>query len=420
MTSLYRDTSPRTDVSAREVVGFPIPEANMMAPVTDSDLRPGQNWPPNRVRSRVSRLRAYDNLYKGDFRDHVMDSKVLTVPVNYCERIPNVITSLLMTSDPQVPEADLPAIQSMLADAILNCIVYGRAYMTRYFDEYSSLETTRFYESTEGIWRVEQLTQARQSDFDYDDDGRYNTIAVTKYNVDSDIGTYEEYEWNNGTIEQMLLSESVDASYVYVDRAPVRNFWGSSLLDLIGPLVVELSLRVSGAGRTIAQNEHPLLVVPVAVADVNDFSNVALPAALPDSDKPDVVKDLKALRDHDVAWTPDAVHLPQYVEWGGQAMAASFNMMETLGEELAMMTGLPRALSSGSELPSGIALKRLLITLYASTRQLHNAVHVEAQELYGPFEWPHAFDLDEQQAQEMMLDAQAAMDNEEEDDDDSQ
>ena len=78
-------------------------------------------------------------------------------------------------------------------------------------------------------------------------------------------------------------------------------------------------------------------------------------------------------------------------------MESSFNMLMLLAEEIAMVTGLPRSMvGGGPDQSSGVALKRLMFTLYATTRQLFTLLHTIAQEIYGTFGWDNPFEVDDE------------------------
>jgi len=191
-----------------------------------------------------------------------------------------------------------------------------------------------------------------------------------------------------------------DGTVAIIDRPPRRYGFGRSLYESLIPPVVASALRLAGVERTIAQNEHPLLAIPVANADgPSALGAEGQPSTLSGFSKPAVVRAAQAIRDHDVIWSPDGLKLPQYVEWGANNMSSSFEMLQVLADEVSVLTGVPRMLTSGAEMPSGIAMKRALYALYATTKQLFNLLHTAAEDVYGAeFEWPNPFDAEDDAA----------------------
>lgn len=405
LDSLFEETRTRPPVRDRVVQGFPFVRANLSVPVSLADFAPGAYWPPTKLNWRRDRLEHYDRLYNGDFSRHLADPNSGNLFVNYFERIPTLIAAILLTSDPEVDEGEVGMVARFLSDAAVNAMVYGRAYLVRIGEELMSPQTT-------GCWDGEEdgtlfmLTLSTTADAV---DGRPNRAHLAMIDADGETvvtrtqswqgGALNPNDWSTGgTFGPILEGPNSDpGTFACVDRPPRRDGWGKSLFDLIGPIVVALAARMAGIERTVAQHEEPMLAIPIANADTaTALGSGDGPSTLGEFTKPAVVKAAQALRDHSVIWSPDGVRQPTYIEYDG-AMSASFDLVNQLLEELAQMTGLTRAMIGGDELPSGIAMKRLLFSLWASTRALQTSLHEAGQTVYGSsFEWPNAFEVDEE------------------------
>ena len=347
LDSLFEQTRPRAPSTERVVRRFPLKRVNMLAPVGADDFTPGKKWPPTRVTARQRRLQLFDDLFDGDLTHFVGDPKSASLVVNYFERIPSIIAAILLTSDPQVPRDDSLMVRRLLSDGAINSIRSGRAYLIRAGDNLASAETSFCYDAPdEGAWCITRGTSIAS-----DGDPDYATVVY----VQNGLVLTRRQEWTNATFGRTLgtfgavIDEATDEGAVaVVDRPPRRYGFGRSLFESLAPLVIAQAIRLAGIERTIAQNEHPLLAIPVANADVGTaLGSEGQPSGLQQFGKPQAVKAAQAMRDHDVIWSPDGVSLPKYVEWGGTATSASFELLQILAEEISVLTGLPRSLVGG-------------------------------------------------------------------------
>ena len=409
MTTLnVDDVFSRTRVRApaldRIVRGFPLPRVNMTAPVGPGDFDPGKRWPPTRVQARGQRLATFDDWFDGDITGFVGDKTSATLVVNYFERIATVFAAILLTSEPAVPLVDRQMVRMLLSDAAVNALRSGRAYMIRAGDTLASTETSSCFDGPSGrdAWCVTRSTSLEATDSKPDQ-------ATVVYAQEGLVVTRLQ-AWQSGTVGRttgqfgpILDTTTLDGDVARVDRAPRRFGFGRSLFESMAPVVIAQAIRLAGIDRTIAQNEHPLLAIPIANADAaTSLGSEGAPSKLRDFGKPEVVKAAQAMRDHDVIWAPDGVSMPKYVEWGATSTSASFELLQVLAEEISVLTGLPRALVGGGELPSGVAMKRLLFALYATSRHLWGELHDAGQKVYGAeFDWPHPFDVDEEAGRAM-------------------
>ena len=273
--TFYGAASTRNAARDRLVSGFPLPEVNMTAPVGPDDFTEQSSWPPTRVKARIDRLNLYEEMWRGDITRFVKDPTAANLVMNYFRRVPTVITALLLSKDPGVPQDQMITTQMMLAEGSINGFRSGRAYITMVDGEIASPETSKVYDGVNGeIYVLETSTTVdSQSDLD-------NRLAVTA--ITSDGGSLKyTYEWTGGTIQGLLEGPEVGSgSWRLIDRPPRYNRFGTSMYDDLGPPLVGLALRLSGNERVIEKNLHPLTLMPLALADFSAFGSEGLPRRL--------------------------------------------------------------------------------------------------------------------------------------------
>ena len=393
MSTFYSQARTRADARDRLVTGFPLKPVNMLAPVGPADFAAGSMWPPSRALPRAERLQAYDALYLGDITSFVNDKTAANLVMNYFERVPTVITGLLMRKDPIVPEADLTMVQQFLSEGAMNAFRSGRAYFTKVGDKISSPQTSSVYDGENGeVYVVTTSTTLATPD------GQPDTVSIDAVTPDGQALTWV-HEYSMGRIEALIEGPTADAGGLAIaDRPPRFNGWGKSLYDSLGPPVVTMALRLSSIDRIIEKNSHPLTLFPIALTDYSSFGSEGSPAQ-PQPNEINLAKFQQSIidaLDEDVLLMPDSATAPTKLEWGAVAMSAAMALIMDLRTEVSSMSGLPADVLNGMFVAvSGEALDRLLLALSSQTRMLHRQLHAAAQEVYGPFEWPNAFEVED-------------------------
>ena len=389
--TFYGRASTRNAARDRLVSGFPLPEVNMTAPVGPEDFTPKKTWPPTRVVARADRLHLYEDMWRGDITRFVTDKTAANLVMNYFERVPTVIAALLLSKDPQVPLDQMVPVQRMLAEASVNGLRSGRAYIIDINGEVSSPATSQVFDGPDG--EIYVLTEVSTVEDTNDTPTQLRLQAVT-----ADGGSLDYlYEWTSNSIGDLVIGPEVGTGgWRAIDRPPRYGGWGRSLYDSLGPPLVGLALRLSGNERVIEKNLHPLTLMPLALADFSAFGSEGSPADFAGRDEVDIAAFSRAFTnalDEDLFLIPDSATAPTKLEWGGGAMTAAVEMIRDLRKEVSAMTGLPVEVLDGTfEAVSGVALDRVLLALFATTRMWHRQLHAAAQELIGPFEWDNAFE----------------------------
>ena len=187
------------------------------------------------------------------YSEFIQDAAHRNLPINYMERIPTVIASILMTSDPQVPDENKNALCQMLYDAAMNSMTSGRGYMLRYEDNIYSPDTSMVFDGVEGEHYTLSLHTTLAST------GTPDLAEVTTFFPNGSVVSRFQ-EWNNNSnFGEILSSGATQGLASFVDRLPVKGGFGRSMYNILAPPVVAYSARMSGIDYTIAANLQPLM-----------------------------------------------------------------------------------------------------------------------------------------------------------------
>ena len=389
--TFYKQAKSRAEAKYRTLKGLPLPSVNMDVPVGMADFEPGKQWPPSRVQQRSQRIETYERLYNGDITDFVADKTAANFVVPFFERIPTIVMSLIMSSDPEVDEVELIMMQRYLSTACLNAFRSGRAYIVRSGDMVWSPHTSAVYDGAEGeIYVVGTGTSIASTD------GRPDYARI--YRIDQGTSIVWEQKWKDNSLGAFLTMPAGEAgTYAICDRPPHDGAWGKSMYDSLIAPVAGLALRLSGVERIIEKNLHPITTMGVNQADINSFASQGSPAATKTSqvDFAAFQKEFRNAMDEDVLLLPKESAVGK-VEWGASAMSAAFELISILKQSVSEMSGLPMNILNGEMVAaSGISLDKWLIALSAETRTFIRVLHAGAEFVRGaPFVWPSYFEQD--------------------------
>ena len=387
--SFYSEVQTRQASRFRLLKNLPLEDVVMGVPVALGDFGERSHWPPPRVQPRLRRLETYEELYRGNITNFVEDPTAANFVINFFERVPAVITSLMMSSDPEVADREeMRALQSMLGAGAINGFRSGRAYLVRIGDELWSPPTSSVFDGDEGeiyVLSTGISVTAQNAQPDYLDTWR----------IDGEGVMYWRSKYDANTIGAVIEGPvGIDGTYAIADRPPVFNGWGKSLLDSLIAPVAGLALRLSGAERIIEKNLHPITVYGLSATDISTLGSEGSP--LVQSQAVDLAKfsqEVSDALDEDLLLKPESATVEK-LEWGAAAMSAAEVMMAELTNYVSAMCGIPIDLLSGQfEAMSGVALDRLLLVLASETKQFTRVLHAAAEKVYGTeFEWPNYFE----------------------------
>ena len=414
----------RADTSAYETDLLPLKPVNWQLEITESDLgkESRQSWPPARFSDRNDRLALYSRVYTGDHSDFVKDRKLTRVTVNYYRRVINTVVNLLLrvpvvqVGQPLVSEQML---RHLIADCLQDQMRYGAALLrTTTTDEgltVGVLDPSTWYPMEGGgdlVTHEYTSPEARSSSHDrvrlYLTDGEGYLSVQTRELRGKQIGDLVE-----------PVQEVGRAWTELVPHTPRVTGWGTSIIDDLLPLVLELAVQQTRVSHVLNAHADPTLLVSAEEADLDWLSpngeGEGWDDEWPAQPEPDekrlarATQTIRELRREDVALSPAPSFSAEFLEWGGK-IDGSMASIALLREELGYLSGIPSILDQSTGAPSGVALKRLLILLYGDSGEVQEDTRVAVESaLNAPFEsevvaldWPDALDyFDRETAQPM-------------------
>ena len=394
----------RPDTSAFETDLLPLRPINWQLQITEQDLsREGRDtWPPTRFKDRNDRLALYLRVYNGDHSDFIRDRKLTRVAVNYYRRTINTIVNLLLrvpVEQVRAPLVDEQVLRHLIADCLTDQLRYGAALLRTTIDEDGNLgvgiiDPVTWYPLAGGgdlITYEFTSPEARSS--------AHDRVTLTLTDADGFV-TVEERELRAGQIGD-LTEEPVSAGRAWtevVPHTPRVTGWGTSIIDDLLPLVLELSVQQTRISHVLNAHADPTLLVVAEQSELDwaaptgdnegwDDEYPTLPE--PDADSLKRVKQtLEELRREDIALAPSPGFTAEYLEFSGRT-DAGMGYIALLREQLGYLSGIPSILEQSTGAPSGVALKRLLILLYGDSGEVQEDTRVAVERaLNAPFESP--------------------------------
>lgn len=391
----------------------PLRILDMNAMLGADDLASTKDFPPEQFAARNDRLDVLQRVYDGDWRDITDES--IDVSVNHIRASIDKLTAILMTSRPE-PDEEVE-IDDDLAQAIVDAA--DEALVHRQKFGMSVLMPTR----RDGVLSIEAVNPR----YWYPGDS-YDVIAVpftpqpnneliqvTEINANGSA-TQAVHNYSNGRLgEAVTTPVAMEAIIVRAARRPIEGqFWGtSSIPDLVLP-ALEYDRRLARHSYALDKNQHPLLMAMVDDSTLEKFNETILRAAVgqavsgPDRNRMirDALQDyFSDVRDYDAAVFPAGVSNIEALTWDGN-LQSGFMQLDEMRTAIAELTGLPTFLTEEGIPASGVALKRLLFPLYASSARSLNDLRLALQRalrwlLSDPemmLDWPHAFEVMEDDA----------------------
>ena len=373
-------------------------------PVLIEDIRDGQQWPPTRLQARIDRFREREELAAGDYSSVIEDTKKRKVIVNRIGAYLDTVSALLLATNPGEGLEDRRRyeLQNMLDNAARDACKHGKAIMIELNDRLMTMPIRNAFPvgDSEAWLFIEPKVTASSLD------GRPNVLNILIWENDRVSGIIHEYHIDDtsstGQIGRRVAELPAEsARLVSVDKPPSEMGWGSSDVDDLKSVAVEMVLRDSSISYILDQNETPLFAV---FSNTNDLPAVKSLLDIEGSDSGDTLtarelsKFAPSLRRHDIVIYPDGVTDARYIEWG-QNLDSSFTFSDELEKNWSLVSGMSLTESGDSaEVSSGVAIARRNFRLTAKVARLHGPLYAAAQELVGPFEWEY---IGQEQIQDM-------------------
>ena len=417
---------PKTYSTGGFARGLPIDGTIDYSGVASHD--PIGDYPPIPVRTRLDRLSWLWELFNGDFEDLAERSQAsqtnqrtptfveygktrFTVQMNPFRIVPTTIAELLLMEPPEFQDARQGVnVHQSLYDIIAHQSIYGAAVVLATGDPQDPLEVLEppwWVPTYEGWWYGTPLV---------DLNGNYTEIEIRRYTYETDTiehnihyfgGTY--FSDIGDVIEEGETISYPDNPLRVIPRLPRRRGlpdyrWGTSALEDIASMAAELNNRYTDISYALSRQAKPTMSYRVADAD-RDAIDPDVDETSSFEDAVDGLADeLSSYDDHDHLLLPDAIQSVEAVTWDPR-ITESMEMATEMKMAIEATCSIP-GLFSGLMLEgamSGVALKRIMLRLYANTLQTQSATEVAVNELMAmsglpPIEWMNALNAMEEES----------------------
>ena len=154
--------------------------------------------------------------------------------------------------------------------------------------------------------------------------------------------------------------------------------WGTSWFEDIITIAAQKSRRMAANTTVLDEHTNPLLLLRGDLDRYTTIPGVPRSNAVSSAETPqDIERETavtKRLRAAGAITLPDGVEAAEYVTWDGQLVAAMAQLAE-IDKEFQFLSGLPSALSSIGEIPSGMSLRRMFWQFDAAVSPIFHLVH---------------------------------------------
>lgn len=381
------------------------PDIDMSLPVRIPELWSGYTWPPERMTSRRNRLTVLYDVWRGDLSG-VMDIREMydsgVTPTNLARRTIGIMAQLIMREPPEHDDVSLvTAAHDMLVDLLRS----GAAFCLRTTEGYRWIDSRYVWWTPDGEWVAAEPVQldTRWQSVDQIDHLRVTVVSEGKgYMWYQPVGfttTYTDH-WFPASMPPSRVENIGMAAMgaAYMPPTQHRGGWGTSLLDDLIPIWVQLARARARDTEVIDEHSRPLLIFRGQVSPWQDRAPEAVSLAaresghtqLPDEVTADT-RTMRLLRRHGVLPFTDGSQYAEYLTWDGD-LSASMQLQMRLDGDMRLMSGIAGILGSEQAIPSGMSLKRMFYVADASATSARLAVQRALETLTGaPLDWPDAF-----------------------------
>ena len=408
-------------------VGLPLPWVDRSAVAEPGEIAVAQQWPPQRLLPRQARLDDLLAAWQGDLTRWARTASAVATAMPFGRRFTGSVSQLLGAEPPVIvggpgdgPEVEAVAeqIETAAVDAIEMSCRYGRSWLGAIRDggtlTVTAIDPRLVVPLTTGETATVHLAQDASSDAP-----RPGVLDVCLWRstglVERYAGTWEaESRLGIGAITSLRLVAVYGGGVIrHLDCLPRGiDGWGVGMVEDLLPAMWQHAIRLGSGNRILDMHEHPMVIWRGGERDYSSLLPPDTPESNTDAELETV---LRRWRRHQVAAVPNVAMKIDYLTWQGhlQDSAAMLDRLEAL---MRMLTDVPSLLESGSAMPTGSALRRLMLPLYARTRQAQvQATRAlrDAVRLLWPdatVEWQHVLDA-------LSGDGQAEPDHAEPDDD---
>ena len=404
--------------------GLPIDGSIDYTAVASDD--PVGQYPPLPIQTRLDRMYWLWELFTGDFTDLAPRESTqditnqtrptfleygqsrFTVQTNPFRIVPTTIAELLLMEPPEFANPkQTNNIVSALYDILVSQGVYGAAVVLATQDPDDPIEVV------EPMWFVPTVSGWYVAEPMVDLSGNYSQIRIRQYFNDSGTITSTVHQFGS-TFWSAIGSVEETEPTIYVSEDPLRVIprlprhrgtryrWGTSVLEDIASPIAELNQRLSDVSYALGRQARPPMTYRIADADREEIAPEATDTTPFDEATDELDMALKEYDQHEHWVLPDAIQAMEAVTWNADA-SSSFDMMASLYSAIEVAASIP-GLFDGLQndgAASGVALKRMMLRLYANSLQTQKATEIAVNEVLAmsgvpPMQWQNALSVVEE------------------------
>ncbi len=371
-----------------------------------NDIGPSKPFPHPRFYRRDARFRELERMWNGDFSDFrdipLFDGKA-PVQVNYFAGYSTRIANMMTMSEPTNVAVDVAY------DSVIDMTRYGGCVLYSLGGELHVADPLTWYPGND----FDSLVVPYTSNESHDD--RPDMVTVWDFaggQVQETIYAYDggltPTAANIGKVIEETRSLG-DGELLVVPRKPKQGrLWGYSKYLEMWSIIVEIANRYTRNSRVLDLNGRPIPVI--------NYSDVDAEAVFDDDDHEwnresgstieKIAEGNVDFLKREVVTLPDGARDFDFKQPNVSGVQVSLEQIEDLRDVLRQITGLP-SLSGEFQPPSGEALKREFLPLYAETSSMQNDLVAAYEELGFPTEWMHIFDMFEMQDRQLLMEGLA-------------
>ena len=404
--------------------GLPIDGSIDYTAVASDD--PVGQYPPLPIQTRLDRMYWLWELFTGDFSDLAPRESTqditnqtrptflqygrsrFTVQTNPFRIVPTTIAELLLMEPPEFANPrQTNNIVSALYDILVAQGVYGAAVVLATQNPDDPLEVV------EPMWWVPTVSGWYIAEPMVDLDGNYSEIRVRQWVEDTGVVTSTVHQF--GSTFWSAIGDIVDEEEtIYAPEDPIRVIprmprhrgqryrWGTSVLEDIASPVAELNQRLSDVSYALGRQARPPMTYRIADADRDEIAPDTSDTTPFDEAVDDLDAALKEYDQHEHWVLPDAIQNMEAVTWQ-TATSESIDMIAAMYSAIEVAASIP-GLFDGLQndgAASGVALKRMMLRLYANSLQTQKATEIAVNEVLAmsgvpPMQWQNALSVVEE------------------------
>ena len=373
-------------------IDLPLTPIRWDTPTTPNDIAVGKPWPPLDQDQRLNRLAVYRRIHTGDLTDLV--TPTLPGAINYIESAVSTVTDLVTATDiaiePNLDGLDSRQVALAAAELVTDILRFGGGWVHAALRPDTELALTS--PDPAQVFRLEDGSMLMGTEL------ASGSRVVLESLVDG-VSVIRVHDRNRDTkilgrqINEVDGGEGALVSVVGIPRIPG---WGTAYVDGLLAPAVRANLRDVSVDAIADAHEHPLLAVWM---DPEDYDAFARGDVLDEDRNQAVTQGLADWRGHQIAAVANQQQRLEYVTWDGQ-LSVSQAQAARYAALVWQMAGIPPTLIQTAGIPSGVALRRLALRLWARTRSLvadaSAGLSASLSAVTGvkvAVEWPTAFDL---------------------------